>query len=155
MKRLGPEVSQIITKHEGVQLLMRGHENAFGVKFVDAERAVACALELQQPPLDPFRLRIGIHSAMLKPLDAVQIIDTAAQLCDLAQGNQVIMSGAVADRVLGRLPEGAWLMGMGLRSRDQESSLLVQLCHPTLCNAFPSLRASDATSKRLSLSIAK
>lgn len=155
MKRLGLQVSQIITKHEGVQLLLLGHENAFAVTFVDTDCAVACALQLQQASLKPFRLRIGIHRGLLTRLDEVpQIVDTAARLCDLAQSGQIIMTKAVVDRVLGRLPDGAWLTGVGHHSPNYESSHLVQLCHRSLGNSLPPLRESYAPYKHSFLSIA-
>ena len=54
--------------------------------------------------------------------------------------------GATEALVLDRLPEGAWLTGLGTHPlRDlSRPERVVQLCHPNLVNEFPPLRTPKA-----------
>src|SRR6202022_3808617 len=57
--RLNQAVSDIVAAHEGVRPVEQGEGDSFVAAFARASDAVACALELQQAPLTPIRLRIG------------------------------------------------------------------------------------------------
>ena len=114
--------------------------------FARASDAVACALALQQAPLAPIRIRIGIHTGEIQLRDesnyAGPTINRAARIRDMAHGGQTVLSGATEPIVADRLPEGVWLTELGsypLRGVPRPERV-VQLCHPDLHNEFPPLR---------------
>jgi len=147
--RLQRTVSEVILEHDGVRPVEQGEGDSFVVAFARASNAVACALQLQRAPLAPIRLRIGVHTGEVQLRDESNYtgptINRAARLRDLAHGGQTVLSGASADIVVDRLPDGAWLMDLGSRRlRDlPRPERVVQLCHPDLRNEFPALRAPN------------
>src|SRR5580700_8698796 len=64
--RLNQAVSDIVAAHEGVRPVEQGEGDSFVAAFARASDAVACALELQQAPLTPIRLRIGVHTGQVQ-----------------------------------------------------------------------------------------
>lgn len=147
--RLDRMVSEIIAKHHGVRPVEQGEGDSFVVAFTRATKAVACALELQQAPLAPIRLRIGVHTGEVQLRDEGNYvgptINRTARLRDLAHGGQTVLSGITEDLVLDGLPADAWLSDLGTHNlRDlPRPERVVQLCHPDLRNDFPPLRTRE------------
>ncbi len=146
--RLDRVVSKIIVAHDGVRPVEQGEGDSFVAAFARASDAAAAALELQQAPLAPIRLRIGIHTGEVQLRDEGNYvgptINRTARLRDLGHGGQTVLSGATEPLVVDRLPEGAWLTELGTHVlRDlPRPERVVQLCHPDLLNEFPPLRVS-------------
>src|SRR6516225_687333 len=147
--RLDRTVCEVISAHHGVRPVEQGEGDSFVVAFARASDAVACALELQQTPLAPIRLRIGVHTGEVQLRDEGNYIgptiNRTARLRDLAHGGQTVLSGAAEDMVVDSLPAGAWLTDLGTHPlRDlPRPERVVQLCHPDLPNDFPPLRTAD------------
>ena len=119
--------------------------------FARASDAIACALELQQAPQAPIKIRIGIHTGEIQLRDesnyAGPAINRTARIRDLAHGRQTVLSGATEPLVEDRLPDGVWLTELGSYRLKGVSrpERVVQLCHPNLRNEFPALRVRQAT----------
>ena len=150
LARFEQTVSEVVAAHQGVRPVEQGEGDSFVAAFARASDAVACALELQQVPLGPMRLRIGVHTGEVQLRDegnyAGPTINRTARLRDLAHGGQTVLSGATEDMVVDRLPAGAWLTDLGTHPlRDlPRPERVVQLCHPDLPNDFPPLRTAKA-----------
>ena len=148
LARLNLAVSEIIAVHDGVRPVEQGEGDSFVAAFARASDALAAALELQQAPLAPIRLRIGIHTGEVQLRDegnyAGPTINRTARLRDLGHGGQTLLSGATEPLVVDRMPDGAWLTDLGTHPlRDlPRPERAVQLCHPDLVNAFPPLRTT-------------
>src|SRR3984893_3833449 len=148
--RLNQAVSDIVAAHEGVRPVEQGEGDSFVAAFARASDAVACALELQQAPLTPIRLRIGVHTGQVQLRDesnyAGPTINRTARLRDLAHGGQTVLSGATEPLIVDHLPDGVWLSDLGSHPlRDlPRPERVVQLCHPDLRNEFPPLRVRQA-----------
>lgn len=144
--RLDHVLADLIAAHDGVRPVEQGEGDSFVLAFARASDAVACALELQQSPLAPIRLRIGVHTGEVRLRDEGNYIGPAinrtARLRDLAHGGQSVLSGTVEDLVVDSLPADAWLTDLGTHAlRDlPRPERVVQLCHPDLRNEFPPLR---------------
>jgi predicted ATPase/class 3 adenylate cyclase len=144
--RLDQAVSDAIAAHHGVRPVEQGEGDSFVIAFGRASDAVACALELQQAPLAPIRLRIGMHTGEVRLRDEGNYIgptiNRTARLRDLAHGGQTVLSGATEPLVVDQLPTGASLTDLGAHPlRDlPRPERVVQLCHPDLRNEFPPLR---------------
>jgi len=144
--RLDHVLADLIAAHDGVRPVEQGEGDSFVLAFARASDAVACALELQQSPLAPIRLRIGVHTGEVRLRDEGNYIGPAinrtARLRDLAHGGQTVLSGTVEDLVVDSLPADAWLTDLGTHAlRDlPRPERVVQLCHPDLRNEFPPLR---------------
>lgn len=144
--RLDHAVSDAIAAHDGVRPVEQGEGDSFVIAFGRATDAVACALDLQQAPLAPIRLRIGIHTGEVRLRDEGNYIgptiNRTARLRDLGHGGQTLLSGATEPLVLDQLPTGAALTDLGAHPlRDlPRPERVVQLCHPDLRNEFPPLR---------------
>ncbi|MFZ1177765.1 MAG: adenylate/guanylate cyclase domain-containing protein, partial [Mycobacterium sp.] len=150
LAQLNKAVNEAIAAHDGVRPLEQGEGDSFVAAFARASDAVACALDLQQAPLAPIRLRIGVHTGEMQLRDDANYtgptINRSARLRDLAHGGQTVLSGATESMVLDRLPDGVWLADLGsypLRDLPRPQRV-VQLCHPDLRNDFPPLRVSNA-----------
>src|SRR5258708_1812707 len=82
-----------------------------------ASDAVAFAFDVQRAPLEPIRLRIGIHTGEVQLRDEGNYIgptiNRAARLRDLAHGEQVVLSGVAQMLVGDLLPAGAWFTDLG------------------------------------------
>lgn len=153
--RLDRILGEAVARHGGVRPLEQGEGDSFVVSFPRASGAVACALDLQQAPLAPIRLRIGLHTGEAQLRDEGNYmgpaVNRAARLRDLAHGGQTVMSGATHDLVVDRLPGGAWLADLGRhRLRDlARPEQVIQLCHPDLPAEFPPLRSLDSFAHNL------
>ncbi|MDT5411208.1 MAG: hypothetical protein QOG14_3428 [Mycobacterium sp.] len=148
--QLNRALPDIIASHHGVRPLEQGEGDSLVAAFERASDAAACALELQQAPLAPLRLRIGVHTGESQLRDDSNYIGStinrAARLRDLAHGGQTVLSGATEGLVVDRLPPDSWLTDLGTHAlRDlPRPERVVQLCHPDLVNEFPPLRATTA-----------
>jgi predicted ATPase/class 3 adenylate cyclase len=148
--RLDHALTDLVSSHDGVRPVEQGEGDSFVVAFARASDAVACALELQQAPLAPIRLRIGLHTGDVRLRDEGNYIgptiNRTARLRDLAHGGQTVLSGVTEELVFEQLPAGAWLTDLGSHSlRDvARPERVTQLCHPDLRNDFPPLRVTKA-----------
>ncbi|MDT5387259.1 MAG: hypothetical protein QOE04_900 [Mycobacterium sp.] len=147
--RLDRTVTEVISAHHGVRPVEQGEGDSFVVAFARASDAVACALTLQQAPLAPIPLRIGVHTGEVQLRDEGNYmgptINRTARLRDLAHGGQTVLSGTTEDLVLDGLPADAWLTDLGSHQlRDLPRRVrVVQLCHPDIRNEFPPLRTGE------------
>src|SRR3981189_2418988 len=136
--------------HHGGRPIGQGEGDSFVIAFGRASDAVACALELQRAPLDPIRLRIGLHTGEIQLRDEANYIgptiNRTARIRDLAHGGQTGLSNTTSDLVEDRLPADAWLTDLGTHAmRDlPRPERVVQLCHPEIRNEFPPLRTPKA-----------
>jgi class 3 adenylate cyclase len=151
---LDQAVSDAIAAHHGVRPVEQGEGDSFVIAFGRASDAVACALELQQAPLAPIRLRIGMHTGEVRLRDEGNYIgptiNRTARLRDLAHGGQALLSGATEPLVVDQLPTGASLTDLGAHPlRDlPRPERVVQLCHPDLRNEFLGIVEWDRRSGR-------
>src|SRR5689334_10498539 len=67
--RLDSTLTELVTSHAGVRPVEQGEGDSFVLAFARATDAVACALRLQQAPLAPIRLRIGVHTGEVRLRD--------------------------------------------------------------------------------------
>jgi class 3 adenylate cyclase len=67
--RLDRALTDLVAAHDGVRPVEQGEGDSFVIAFARASDAVACALELQQAPLAPIRLRIGVHTGEVRLRD--------------------------------------------------------------------------------------
>jgi class 3 adenylate cyclase len=136
----------LVHTHNGVCPIEQGEGDSFVVAFSRASDAVACALALQQAPLAPIRLRIGVHTGEVQLRDEGKYmgptINRAARLRELGHGGQTLLSGTTSDVVSELLPPQSWLIDFGRHAlRDlARPERVAQLCHPDLLNYFPPLR---------------
>jgi predicted ATPase/class 3 adenylate cyclase/DNA-binding CsgD family transcriptional regulator len=143
-------LAQVVDTHHGVRPIEQGEGDSFVIAFGRASDAVACALDLQRTPLDPIRLRIGLHTGEVQLRDESNYIgptiNRTARLRDLAHGGQTVLSSTTSDLVTDRLPADAWVSDLGTHSvRDlPRPERVMQLCHPEMRNEFPPLRTPKA-----------
>src|SRR5258705_10951956 len=148
--KLDHTLVRVVDPHPGVRPIEQGEGDSFVIAFGRASDAVACALELQRTPLDPIRLRIGLHTGEVQLRDESNYIgptiNRTARIRDLAHGGQTVLSGTASDLVADRLPADAWLTDLGTHPvRDlPRPERVVQLCHPDTRNEFPPLRTAKA-----------
>ena len=156
LHRLDRALPNIVAAHDGVLSLDQGalysdgqtdKPESFLAAFAHATDAVACAVALQQAPLVPIRLRIGLHTGEVQMGDMGNYIGPtlkrAGRLRELAHGGQIVVSGTACNLVTDRLPAGAWLTELGahLLGDSPRAERVAQLCHPDLDTEFPPLRA--------------
>ena len=67
--RLDRALTDLVASYKGVRPVEQGEGDSFVVAFARAGDAVACALKLQQAPLAPIRLRIGVHTGDVRMRD--------------------------------------------------------------------------------------
>jgi predicted ATPase/class 3 adenylate cyclase/DNA-binding CsgD family transcriptional regulator len=148
--RLDSTLTHLLATHGGVRPVEQGEGDSFVVAFARASDAVACSLDLQQAPLAPILLRIGVHTGQVQLRDEGNYIgptiNRTARLRDLAHGGQTVLSGATEQLVADWLPDDAWLTDLGSHElRDlPRPERVSQLCHPDLRNEFPPLRVSKS-----------
>ncbi|HUL98150.1 MAG TPA: adenylate/guanylate cyclase domain-containing protein, partial [Mycobacterium sp.] len=148
--RLDRVLADVVAASGGVRPVEQGEGDSFVIAFARARDAVACALRLQQAPVAPIKLRIGLHTGDVQLRDEGNYIgptiNRTARLRDLAHGGQTVLSGVTEELVFDQLPAGAWLSDLGThRLRDvARPERVSQLCHPDLRNDFPPLRVPKA-----------
>ncbi|VEG40669.1 regulatory protein LuxR [Mycolicibacterium flavescens] len=150
IRRLDATLADLVVMNNGARPVEQGEGDSFVLAFARASDAVACALALQQAPLAPIRLRIGVHTGEIQLRDEGNYIgatiNRTARVRDLAHGGQTVLTGATESMVVDYLPEGAWLGDLGSHPlRDlPRPERVVQLCHPDIRNDFPPLRTAEA-----------
>jgi hypothetical protein len=154
-------MSQALARHDAILIdaveSSGGHvvkttgDGLFGV-FGRAESALAAAVAAQRllvgttwDPTCEVRVRMGLHTGDAEFRDGDfhgSAVNRAARLTSAGHGGQVLVSGATAPLVAGRLPESAELVALGEhRLRDLgQPEVLHQLSHPDLPRRFPPLR---------------
>ncbi|WP_211697748.1 helix-turn-helix transcriptional regulator [Mycobacterium spongiae] len=148
--RLDDAVADLVGVHGGVRLVEQGEQDRFVAAFTRASDAVACALELQQAPLAPIRLRIAVHTGQARSRDEAIYAGLATNrtgcLRDLAHGGQTLLSGTTEQLVADWLPDDAWLIDLGSHQLPNvpRPERVVQLCHPSLGDKFPPLRTGKS-----------
>jgi hypothetical protein len=98
-------LADLASVHHGVRPVEQGEGDSFVVAFTGTSDAVACALALQQAPLAPIRLRIGVHTGEVRLRDEGNYID-GVRLHDLRHtcASLAISAGAnikVVQKLLG------------------------------------------------------
>ena len=104
--RLDRALTDLVASYQGVRPVEQGEGDSFVVAFARATDAVACALKLQQAPLAPIRLRIGLHTGEVRLRDVGKLHRSHHQ-SDRAPARSCARR---PDRSLGRLG------GIGFRS---------------------------------------
>lgn len=152
--RLDRAVADLVAQHGGVRPVEQGEGDSFVVAFARASDAAAFALRLQLTPLEPIRLRIGVHTGEVQLRDEANYvgptINRTARLRDLAHGGQTVLSATTSDLLADGLPADTWLLDLGTHTlRDlARAERVAQLCHAELRNDFPPLRAAKTTGKQ-------
>jgi predicted ATPase/class 3 adenylate cyclase len=147
-----------VERHRGTVVKMTG--DGMHAAFADPVAAVQAVIDLQTAlaqPLDGLpllKVRCGLHlgSDQRRNNDYYgPAVNRAARISNAAHGGQVLLSGAVAERVGGKLPAGVALRELGqVRLRDLSSpERIFQLMHPALRAEFPALRSLASTPNNL------
>jgi predicted ATPase/class 3 adenylate cyclase len=153
------EVSRsAVERHRGTIVKTIG--DGVHAAFEDPADAVAAVIDLQlelaEPGAEraPLKVRCGLHLGADQRRDNDfygPAVNRAARIMSAAHGGQVLVSGAVAERVQGRLPQNVVLRDLGaVRLRDLGSPEHVfQVIHPALRKDFPPLRSMATTPNNL------
>ena len=148
-----------VESHRGTVVKMTG--DGLYAAFDDALDAVEATLQLQQALADPdatngvaLRVRCGLHAGVVERRDNDYFgsaVNRAARIMGAAHGGQIILSQAVVDRIVGRLPHAVSLRDLGaVRLRDlMHPEQVYQVVHPQLRRDFPALRSLEATPNNL------
>jgi predicted ATPase/class 3 adenylate cyclase len=167
-----PDLMQVVSaRHDNV--LRRALEDnhgrvvkttgdGFHVVFESPADGVAAALAGQEaieveewpPEIGTLKVRMGLHSGESKARDSDFYgteLNRAARVMGIAHGGQVLISGAAAGLLRGRLPDGAALIDLGLHRLKglSDPERVYQLTHPTLKTDFPPLQSSISNSHNL------
>src|SRR5215472_9260485 len=98
VEHLDQTLAKATAAHHGVRPVEQGEGDSFVIAFARAADAVACAPTLQQAPLAPIKLRIGLHTGDIQLRDEGNYIgptiNRTSRLRDLAHGGQTVLSGA-------------------------------------------------------------
>ncbi|HEX9634954.1 MAG TPA: adenylate/guanylate cyclase domain-containing protein [Candidatus Limnocylindria bacterium] len=140
-----------IRRAGGHEVDARGDE-LFAV-FQDASAALEASLVIQRamrdhawPDGSDVRVRIGIHSGRPTLTEGGYIglaVHTAARICSVAHGGQIILSGATL-RAVGGQATGIGFLELGVHPLEglADREALFQAGAPDLPTAFPPLRTS-------------
>ncbi len=118
-------VEQIVTSRGGRLIKTRGEGDATFSVFDRPSGAAAAALELQDAILhepwvlrEPMRVRVALHTGEAELRDGDyfgRAVNRAARLRSLAEGSQILCSGATAELVIDSLPDDVILADLGMR----------------------------------------
>jgi len=148
-----------VEDHQGVVVKMTG--DGVHAAFANASCAVRASLAIQHAlsaPAAPddllLRIRCGLHAGVDERRDGDYFgpaVNRAARIMGAAHGGQILLSQAVAERLVDRLPEGVALRDLGaVRLRDLERpERIFQVIDPGLRAEFPALRSLEATPNNL------
>ena len=155
-------LSDAIGRHGGVRPVEQGEGDSVVAAFSRASDAVAAALEAQRslarqvwPDGVELRVRIALHTAEAQLRDEGNYFGVALNRCArlraIANGGQTLLSRAVHDLVLERLPDGVELVDLGMhRLRDLgRPEHVFALSHPDLPDSALPLRSLDALPNNL------
>jgi predicted ATPase/class 3 adenylate cyclase/DNA-binding CsgD family transcriptional regulator len=153
---------EAVGRHGGVRPVEQGEGDSLVAAFSRASDAVAAALEAQramhaQVWPDGLRLhvRIALHTAEAQLRDEGNYFGVALSRCarlrGIANGGQTLLSRAVYDLVVERLPAGVTLVDKGThRLRDLgRPEHVFALSHPELPESAEPLRSLDALPNNL------
>ncbi|MCB0215338.1 MAG: tetratricopeptide repeat protein [Caldilineae bacterium] len=158
-------LQSVMDRHGGHVFNVAG--DAFSVAFESPHQALLAAIDAQLAlaaeewgETGPLVARMALHAGevVLRDGDYVgQPLNRCARLLDTAHGQQVILSGVVAEAVADHLPEGVRLRDLGLhRLRDlRQPEQIHQVCHPGLPDQFPPLRSLDALPNNLPVQLTR
>jgi class 3 adenylate cyclase len=129
--------------------------DGFHVVFESPVDGIAAALAAQEaiaaeewsPEIGALKVRMGLHSGESKARNSDFYgteLNRAARVMGIAHGGQVLISGAAAGLLRGRLPDGAALIDLGLQRLKglSDPERVYQLTHPRLETDFPPLQSS-------------
>jgi predicted ATPase/class 3 adenylate cyclase/DNA-binding CsgD family transcriptional regulator len=155
-------IAEAVGRHGGVRPVEQGEGDSVVAAFSRASDAVAAALEAQRavfgrswPAGIELRVRIALHTAEAQLRDEGNYFGAALSRCarlrGIAQGGQTLISRAVHDLGVDRLPDGATLVDLGThRLRDLgRPEHVYGLSHPDLPGAVQPLRSLDALPNNL------
>ena len=148
----------VVERHHGVVVKMTG--DGMHAAFADPAAAVDAVIDLQTAlartaeGVPALKVRCGLHLGADQRRDNDfygPAVNRAARISGAAHGGQILLSGAVAERVGNALPAGVQLRELGqVRLRDLSSpERLFQLVHPSLRSEFPALRSLASTPNNL------
>lgn len=118
-------VSQVVTSRGGRLVKTRGEGDATFSVFDRPSAAAAAAVDLQEAighepwalPA-PMRVRVALHTGEVELRDGDyfgRAVNRAARLRSLAEGGQILCSGATAELVIDTLPDDVELADLGMR----------------------------------------
>ncbi len=155
-------LSDAVGRHGGVRPVEQGEGDSIVAAFSRASDALAAALDAQRalavqvwPAGLKLRVRIALHTAEAQLRDEGNYFGVALSRCArlraIAHGGQTLLSRAVHDLVLERLPDGVVLVDLGshrLRDLGRPEHVFL-LSHPELPASGEPLRSLDALPNNL------
>ena len=118
-------VEQVVTSRGGRLIKTRGEGDATFSVFDRPSAAAAAALELQEAIAyepwalrEPMRIRVALHTGEAEFRDGDyfgRAVNRAARLRSLAEGGQIVCSGATAELVIDSLSDDVVLVDLGTR----------------------------------------
>src|SRR6516165_2636347 len=155
-------LSSAIGRHGGVRPIEQGEGDSVVAAFARASDAIAAALDAQLalaghpwPGGLDLRVRIALHTGEAQLRDEGNYFGVALSRCArlraIAHGGQTLLSRAVHDLVVERLPDGVALVDLGThRLRDLgRPEHVFALNHPDLPASAEPLRSLDALPNNL------
>jgi DNA-binding SARP family transcriptional activator len=118
-------VEQVVTSRGGRLIKTRGEGDATFSVFERPSAAAAAAIELQDAIAhepwslaEPMRIRVALHTGEAELRDGDyfgRAVNRAARLRSLAEGGQILCSGATAELVIDSLSDDVLLIDLGMR----------------------------------------
>src|SRR5689334_16288272 len=118
-------VEQVVTSRGGRLIKTRGEGDATFSVFERPSAAAAAAIELQDAIVhepwalaEPMRIRAALHTGEVELRDGDyfgRAVNRAARLRSLAEGGQILCSGATAELVIDSLSDDVELADLGMR----------------------------------------
>ncbi|WAC94290.1 BTAD domain-containing putative transcriptional regulator [Mycobacterium sp. Aquia_213] len=118
-------VEQVVTSRGGRLIKTRGEGDATFSVFERPSAAAAAAIELQDtiihepwPSREPIRVRMALHTGEVELRDGDyfgRAVNRVARLRSLAEGGQILCSGATAELVIDSLADDVMLNDLGMR----------------------------------------
>lgn len=118
-------VEQVVTARGGRLVKTRGEGDATFSVFDRPSAAAAAAIELQEAIrhepwvlAEPMRIRVALHTGEVELRDGDyfgRAVNRAARLRSLAEGGQILCSGATAELVIDTLSDDVMLADLGVR----------------------------------------
>ena len=118
-------VEQVVTSRGGRLIKTRGEGDATFSVFDRPSAAAAAAVEMQEAIAcepwilkDPMRIRVALHTGEAELRDGDYFgrsVNRAARLRSLAEGGQIVCSGATAELVIDSLTDDVVLVDLGTR----------------------------------------
>ncbi|MEM6106015.1 BTAD domain-containing putative transcriptional regulator [Mycobacterium sp. 050272] len=118
-------VEQVVTSRGGRLIKTRGEGDATFSVFERPSAAAAAAIEMQDAIAaepwalaDPMRVRVALHTGEAELRDGDyfgRAVNRAARLRSLAEGGQILCSGATAELVIDSLSDDVLLNDLGMR----------------------------------------